>query len=144
MFDIGFSELLVIGIVALVVLGPERLPRVARTAGHLFGRLQRYVADVKADINREIHLEELKKMQEEMRASVNSMEQSVSQAMQQGDAAVREAAEQIHEIVELPRPPVTPDSVEAPAPEEMPSPQLELSLDGAANEPDPKRVIRHE
>ena len=48
MFDIGFSELVVIGIVALVVLGPERLPKVARTAGHLFGRFQRYVAGVKA------------------------------------------------------------------------------------------------
>ena len=59
MFDIGFSELMVIAVVALVVLGPERLPKVARTAGHLFGRLQRYVNDVKADINREIELEEL-------------------------------------------------------------------------------------
>ena len=61
MFDIGFSELLVIGLVALIVIGPEKLPRVARTLGHLMGRLQRYVADVKADINREIELEELKK-----------------------------------------------------------------------------------
>ena len=60
MFDIGFSELVLIGLVALIVIGPERLPRVARTAGHLLGRLQRYVSDVKADINREIQLEELK------------------------------------------------------------------------------------
>ena len=52
MFDIGFSELVVIGLVALVVIGPERLPRVARTVGHLLGRLQRYVSDVKADIHR--------------------------------------------------------------------------------------------
>jgi sec-independent protein translocase protein TatB len=52
MFDIGFSELLVIGLVALIVIGPERLPRVARTLGHLAGRLQRYVSDVKSDINR--------------------------------------------------------------------------------------------
>src|SRR5438046_2420033 len=58
MFDIGFSELLVIGLVALIVIGPEKLPRVARTLGHLAGRLQRYVADVKADINREIELDE--------------------------------------------------------------------------------------
>ena len=67
MFDIGFSELMVIGIVALLVLGPERLPKVARTTGHLLGRLQRYVADVKSDINREMQLEELKKLQEEAR-----------------------------------------------------------------------------
>lgn len=60
-FDVGFSELMVIAVVALIVIGPERLPRVARTVGHLFGRLQRYVNDVKADINREIELEELRK-----------------------------------------------------------------------------------
>ena len=60
MFDIGFSELMVIGIVALLVLGPERLPKVARTTGHLLGRLQRYVADVKSDINREMQLDELR------------------------------------------------------------------------------------
>ena len=54
MFDIGFTEIVVIAVVALIVLGPERLPKAARTLGHLFGRLQRYVADVKADINREM------------------------------------------------------------------------------------------
>ena len=61
MFDFSVWELVVIGGVALVVIGPERLPRVARTAGHLLGRFQRYVADVKSDINREIELAELKK-----------------------------------------------------------------------------------
>jgi len=60
-FDVGFSELMVIAVVALIVIGPERLPRVARTLGHLFGRLQRYVNDVKADITREIELDELRK-----------------------------------------------------------------------------------
>jgi len=62
MFDIGFSEMVVIGLVALIVIGPERLPRVARTVGHLIGKAQRYVADVKAEVNRSIELEELKKM----------------------------------------------------------------------------------
>ena len=61
MFDIGFSEIVVIAVVALIVIGPERLPKTARTLGHLFGRLQRYVADVKADINREMQLEDLRK-----------------------------------------------------------------------------------
>ncbi len=51
MFDIGFSEIIVIAVVALIVIGPERLPKVARTLGHMFGRLQRYVNDVKADIS---------------------------------------------------------------------------------------------
>jgi len=76
MFDIGFSELLVIGLVALIVIGPERLPRVARTLGHLAGRLQRYVADVKADINREVELEELRKMKD----SVQEMKDSIQEA----------------------------------------------------------------
>ena len=63
MFDIGFSEMLVIAVVALIVIGPERLPKVARTLGHLFGRMQRYVNDVKSDISREMELEELRKLQ---------------------------------------------------------------------------------
>ena len=77
MFDIGFTELLVIGVVALIVIGPEKLPRMARTVGHLAGRLQRYVADVKADINREIELSELKKLQEQARDVARSIETSV-------------------------------------------------------------------
>jgi sec-independent protein translocase protein TatB len=78
MFDIGFSELLVIGLVALIVIGPEKLPRVARTLGHLAGRLQRYVADVKADINREIELDELRKMRDSMHKAASEMETSVN------------------------------------------------------------------
>jgi len=77
MFDVGFSELLVIGLVALIVIGPERLPRVARTIGHLAGRLQRYVADVKADINREVELEELRKMKDSVQQAATSIESSV-------------------------------------------------------------------
>ncbi|MCL2345126.1 MAG: Sec-independent protein translocase protein TatB [Desulfobulbus sp.] len=79
MFDIGFSELMVIGVVALIVIGPERLPRVARTAGHLLGRARRYVNDVKADINREMQLEELKKLQAEFADSAKGIENSVRQ-----------------------------------------------------------------
>ena len=78
MFDIGFSELLVIGVVALIVIGPEKLPRVARTVGHLLGRMQRYVADVKADINREIELEELRKMRDSMQKAATEMETAVN------------------------------------------------------------------
>ena len=78
MFDIGFSELLVIGLVALIVIGPERLPRVARTVGHLLGRLQRYVSDVKADINREIEIEELRKMRDSMQKAATEFESTAS------------------------------------------------------------------
>ena len=76
MFDIGFSELVLIAIVALVVVGPERLPRVARTAGLLLGRLQRYVGDIKADIHREIQLDELKRLQADMQASARDTTRS--------------------------------------------------------------------
>ncbi len=79
MFDIGFSELLVIAVVALLVIGPERLPKVARTAGIMFGRLQRYVNDVKADIQREIELDELKKLRSQFEDAARSVEQSVSE-----------------------------------------------------------------
>lgn len=74
MFDFSFSELLVVAVVALIVIGPQRLPKVARTAGHLLGRLQRYVADVKSDINREIELEELRRLRAEMDAAARSVE----------------------------------------------------------------------
>jgi sec-independent protein translocase protein TatB len=77
-FDVGFSELMVIAVVALIVIGPERLPRVARTMGHLFGRLQRYVNDVKADINREIELEELRKFKSEFEDAARGVENSVN------------------------------------------------------------------
>ncbi len=78
MFDIGFSELMVIAVVALVVIGPERLPRVARTAGHLMGRLQRYVNDVKADINREMELEELRKFKNEFEQAAQSVQTQIN------------------------------------------------------------------
>ncbi len=81
MFDVGFSEMLVIGIVALLVIGPEKLPSVARTVGALLGRMQRYVNDVKADINREIELDELKKLQTTVQEAARSIETSVSDTM---------------------------------------------------------------
>lgn len=85
MFDIGFSELMVIAVVALIVIGPERLPRVARAAGHLFGRMQRYVNDVKSDISREMALDDLRKLQASMQDAAQSIEQSVSQEMRSAE-----------------------------------------------------------
>jgi sec-independent protein translocase protein TatB len=89
MFDIGFSEIVVIAVVALVVIGPERLPKTARTLGHLFGRLQRYVSDVKADISREMELDELRKLQREVQGAAREFEQSVSTAANDVKAGVR-------------------------------------------------------
>ncbi len=92
MFDIGFSELIVIAIVALVIIGPERLPKVARTAGHLLGRLQRYVNTVKADINREMQLDELRKLQAEMQESARSIERNVTTEIQSAEQAIQQTA----------------------------------------------------
>lgn len=91
MFDIAFSELMLIALVALVVIGPERLPRVARTAGHLLGRLQRYVGDVKADIDREMRLDELKKLQEQVAGHAREMEQSVNAQFASVDDSIKQS-----------------------------------------------------
>jgi sec-independent protein translocase protein TatB len=80
-FDIGFSELVVIALVGLIVIGPERMPKVARTVGHLLGRLQRYVNDVKADINREMQIEELKKLQTQVVDQARDVERQVNAQM---------------------------------------------------------------
>jgi len=95
MFDIGFSELLVIGLVALIVIGPEKLPRMARTLGHLAGRLQRYVADVKADINREIELEELRKMRDSMQQAASSFESSVQSELSKTETELNKSVEAV-------------------------------------------------
>jgi sec-independent protein translocase protein TatB len=94
MFDIGFSELMVIAVVALIVIGPERLPKVARTLGHLFGRMQRYVNDVKADISREMELEELRKLQASMQDAARSFEQSVTREVQTAESELQKIAQE--------------------------------------------------
>jgi sec-independent protein translocase protein TatB len=93
MFDIGFSELMVIALVALIVIGPERLPRVARTLGHLAGRLQRYVADVKADINREVELDELRKVRDSMQQAATSLESSFNAELRKTEGELNTALE---------------------------------------------------
>jgi|SRR3954453_24064059 sec-independent protein translocase protein TatB len=97
MFDIGFSELLVIGIVALIVIGPQKLPRVARTVGHLAGRLQRYVSEVKADINREMEFDELRKMRESMEKAAADVHSSV-------DSELNKTADDLNKAVEGKKP----------------------------------------
>lgn len=93
MFDIGFSELMVIGVVALLVIGPEKLPKVARTLGHLLGRAQRYVNDVKSDINREIQLDELKKLQSQVTDSARALEDSVRKEYESARSALEAPAQ---------------------------------------------------
>jgi sec-independent protein translocase protein TatB len=95
MFDIGFTELLVIGVVALIVIGPEKLPRVARTVGVLAGRLQRYVSDVKADINREIELDELRKMRDSMQQAAGDFQTSVQSELSKTQADLNKTVDEV-------------------------------------------------
>jgi sec-independent protein translocase protein TatB len=81
MIDFGFDKIALIGAVALIVIGPEKLPRVARTVGHFLGKAQRYVADVKAEVNRSIELEELQKMKSQFETAARDVEQSVNREM---------------------------------------------------------------
>jgi sec-independent protein translocase protein TatB len=157
MFDIGVTEIFLIGVVALIVIGPERLPRVAKTVGLLFGRMQRYVSEVKADISREIELDELRKLQSTMQDAARSIEQSVSSQVSFIDSEVKQAGSEVQKQVESAIAPIsgiqmmpaaTPAGAsELPAAEtaapkavepEEPEPQLELGLDKPA--PDDKRA----
>jgi sec-independent protein translocase protein TatB len=83
MIDLGLSKLMVIGVVALIVIGPEKLPKVARMAGSLFGRAQRYLNEVKSEVSREMELDELNKLRKEMEDAVGKAQQSVQQSMTQ-------------------------------------------------------------
>jgi sec-independent protein translocase protein TatB len=97
MFDIAFSEIVVIAVVALIVIGPERLPKVARTLGHMFGRLQRYVNEVKADINREMELDELRKLRSEVQSAASEFESSIHKAAQEVDSGVRSVETELND-----------------------------------------------
>lgn len=98
MFDISFSELLIVGVVALLVIGPERLPRVARTVGHLFGRAQRYMNDVKSDIQREIDIDEIGSIKKQMEEASTSIKQSVNQFGKQIKDPLAEARDAINDL----------------------------------------------
>ena len=80
MFDIGFSEIVVIMLVALVVIGPTRLPAVARTMGQWWGRLQRYINRMKMDVATSMELEELRQMERRIKAEADALERTVQQA----------------------------------------------------------------
>lgn len=77
MIDFGFDKIALIGAVALIVIGPQKLPRVARTVGHLIGKAQRYVSDVKAEVNRSIELEELQKMKSQFETAASDIQNTV-------------------------------------------------------------------
>ena len=119
MFDVGFSELMVIAVVALIVIGPERLPRVARTLGHLFGRLQRYVNDVKADINREIELEELRKFKTTFEDAARGFESSVNTTVSSVQSEVAKTESELNSMTQIGETaPASSPAAAAPAPEQ--------------------------
>jgi len=139
MFDIGFSELLVIAIVALIVIGPERLPKVARTLGHLFGRMQRYVNDVKADITREMELEELRKLQSSVEDAARSIQSSVDKEVSDAKAELNQVAEAANPVPDYPEAqappaPALPDTAQSGSQQ-----QLDLALDSSAQPPAQKQ-----
>ena len=132
MFDIGFSEIVVIGVVALIVIGPERLPKTARTVGLLFGRLQRYVNDVKADISREIELDELRRLQREMHGAAQDLEQSVKSAATDVASGVRNVETELNQAVQ--------HAIETPASGKSTASATASSAAEPAAEPPPKQA----
>ncbi|MEK0416453.1 MAG: sec-independent translocase [Pseudomonadota bacterium] len=88
MIDFGIDKIALIGAVALIVIGPEKLPKVARTLGHLVGKAQRYVADVRAEVNRSIELDEIKKMKSQVEAAAREVESTVNQEVSQASTAI--------------------------------------------------------
>ena len=135
MFDIGFSEMMVCAIVALVVIGPEKLPRVARTLGHLFGRLQRYVAQVKSDIHREMDAADLGKVKTEFESAARSFQSDIESAARDTEREAKELQAALDRDIADASTAITPEPAAeaspAPAP---PSPQLELGIEPPAND----------
>jgi sec-independent protein translocase protein TatB len=91
MLDLGLSKMALIGVVALVVLGPERLPRVARTAGALFGRAQRYINDVKSEVTREMELDELRRMKSEFESAASNVESTIHDNLRKHETELNDA-----------------------------------------------------
>lgn len=91
MFDLGLTKLALIGVVALIVIGPEKLPKVARMAGSLFGRAQRYINQVKSEVSREIELDELRKMQQDVKEAAGGLEQTIAENVSQFESGMHSA-----------------------------------------------------
>ena len=100
MFNFGVTEVMLIAVIGLIVIGPERLPKVARTLGLLFGRAQRYVTDIKADISREVELDELRSLQSSMKEAAQEIEESVSKQVNFIEDEVQQAESETRKSVE--------------------------------------------
>ena len=122
MFDVSFSELMLVGVIALIVIGPERLPKVARTIGHLVGRAQRYVSDVKTDIQREVDLDDLNALKNQMDDAAKSVKLSLKDAtgdlrkpLDEAQQALNEASASVESLVETARSETTASTSTTPA-----------------------------
>lgn len=89
MIDLGLSKIALIGVVALVVIGPEKLPTVARMAGSLYGRAQRYISQVKSEVSREIEMDELRKMQQEVKEAASQVEESIARNLSETESSLK-------------------------------------------------------
>jgi sec-independent protein translocase protein TatB len=140
MFDFGFSKLFILGVIALIVIGPERLPKVARTLGHLYGRLQRYVVQVKSDIGREMEAADLGKMKTEFESAARSFQTQVESGVRGVDTQMREAEASLERTLAAANEPA-----QAPAPAEAaappPSAQLELGIEEPAQPAPHERAL---
>ena len=121
MLDFGFDKIALIGAVALIVIGPEKLPRVARTVGTLLGKAQRYVADVKAEVNRSIELDELKKMKTQFEDAARNVQQEVSSAGSAFENSWRDATSGLANGFGASAPETMPSIAGDPLPPSMPS-----------------------
>jgi sec-independent protein translocase protein TatB len=111
MIDLGLSKLAIIGVVALIVIGPEKLPKVARMLGTLYGRAQRYISQVKSDVGRELDLEEMRRLQQEVQSAAESFEQDVKQEVSQVEAELGQVNNEFNDFW---TPPVTERGVPTP------------------------------
>jgi sec-independent protein translocase protein TatB len=98
MFDISFAQILIIALVAMIVIGPKRLPKTVRTLGLLLGRAQRYVSEIKSDIQREMELDELRKVQQSMQDIGKDIEKSVRSVVQETEKTVKQAEGSVQEM----------------------------------------------
>lgn len=127
MFDVSFSELMLIGVIALIVIGPERLPKVARTVGHLLGRAQRYVNEVKSDIQKEMDLKEIGDIKHQMEDAARSVQSSMTSSVEDLKAAVTQPSQAIQDTLNQARQALDP----------LPSAQGDAAASGSAADASP-------
>lgn len=154
MFDFSFGELLIVMVVALVVIGPEQLPKVARTIGALAGRAQRYIAEVKSEVQREIQLEDMKNLQQSVTAEARALETSLragiagieenARALQAQAGEAMAAFTVTDEEAQTPAPQSTETADAAPAAADDTAPQAEASAPAPDADAAPQAVAAAE